>query len=71
MLRCLEAKTSFYDRRETILSEGDPARYAGIVLLSVEIGKLCKQGIIESNRKQFRILKKFQEAANYDIYQKY
>lgn len=32
MLNCLGAKTDTYDKKETILAEGEPAKYIGIVL---------------------------------------
>lgn len=32
MLRCLGAKAVRYDKGETVIAEGDPARYVGIVL---------------------------------------
>lgn len=32
MLRCLGANVSRYDKGETVIAEGDPARYVGIVL---------------------------------------
>ncbi len=32
LLRCLDARVSQYNRGESVLSEGDPARYLGIVL---------------------------------------
>ena len=38
MLGCLEARTDIFDKNYTILSEGSPAKYIGIVLLgSVQI----------------------------------
>lgn len=38
MLDCLEARTDIFDKNYTILSEGSPAKYIGIVLLgSVQI----------------------------------
>lgn len=32
MLKCLDAKTAAFHKKETILAEGEPARYIGIVL---------------------------------------
>ena len=60
----LQAKRSGTDSIEIPYNRQELADYLGVERsgLSTEIGKLCKQGVITADRKQFRFLKKVNDS---------